>query len=137
MAGPTRVPCVGAIVHDADGRLLLVLRGRAPAAGAWSLPGGRVEPGETDVAACRREVAEETGLVVEVGPLVGTVQRPGPAGTVYDIADHACAMVGGHLRSGDDAADVAWFTPAQVRAVETAPGLVTTLTAWGVLAAPG
>ncbi|MGI8799897.1 MAG: NUDIX hydrolase, partial [Pseudonocardia sp.] len=58
------VACVGAIVRDAAGRLLLVQRVNEPGAGRWSLPGGRVEPGETDQDAVVREVAEETGLQV-------------------------------------------------------------------------
>ena len=64
---------VGAVVHDEQGRLLLVLRGREPAAGVWSIPGGKVEPGEARESAVEREVLEETGLVVEVGPVLEVV----------------------------------------------------------------
>ena len=60
------VAAVGAIAIR-DGALLLIRRGHAPSRGRWSLPGGRVEPGETAEQALVREVAEETGLVVEVG----------------------------------------------------------------------
>ena len=66
-------------------RLLVVRRRNAPGAGQWSVPGGRVEPGEDDGTAVRREVLEETGLDVAVGVLLGTVQRDGPGGVVYDI----------------------------------------------------
>ena len=75
-AAKRRVPCVGALVHDDEGRLLLVRRRNEPGAGRWSVPGGRVEPGETDADAVRREVLEETGLHVTVGLRVGTVERP-------------------------------------------------------------
>src|SRR4051794_23628758 len=55
-AAKRRVPCVGALVHDDAGRLLVVRRAREPAAGSWSVPGGRVEPRETDHDAVVREV---------------------------------------------------------------------------------
>ena len=66
-----RIPCVGAIIKDPGGRLLLIKRGHAPQAGRWSLPGGRVEPGESDQQAVIREIREETGLQVQCDQLVG------------------------------------------------------------------
>ena len=72
IAGDTTIRCVGGIVHDAQGRLLLIKRANEPGRGRWSLPGGRVEPGETDAEAVVREVREETGLEVTPGPLAGT-----------------------------------------------------------------
>lgn len=128
-----RVPCVGAIVRDEAGRLLLVRRGRPPSMGTWSVPGGRVEPGETVAAAVAREVAEETGLQVSVGARVGRVEREGPAGAVYVIDDFACALVGGTLRAGDDAAAARWVADSDLDALPTAPGLLDALRAWGVL----
>ena len=132
-----RVDCVGAVVVDDRARLLMVLRGHEPSKGCWSVPGGRVEAGETDAAATAREVLEETGLRVEVGAMVGTVERAAPGGRVYVIRDYHCRLSDGQspegLRAGDDADDAAWLTPGQVRALDTAPGLVEALTAWGVL----
>ena len=132
-----RVDCVGGIVLGADGRLLLVLRGRAPSAGTWSIPGGRVEAGESDAEATAREVLEETRLTVEVGRLVGAVERDAPDGDVYVIRDYLCRPVSGvdtiAVRAGDDAADAAWFTPAEMRTLKTAPGLIAALEEWGVL----
>jgi ADP-ribose pyrophosphatase YjhB (NUDIX family) len=127
------VPCVGALVHDAAGRLLLVRRANPPGAGLWSLPGGRVEAGEDDAAAVVREVAEETALVVDVGPLVGEVQRPGPDGQTYLIRDYACTPAGTPAVAGDDASDVRWVTLAELDDLPLVPLLRDTLAGWGVL----
>jgi len=127
------IRCVGAIVTDAGGRLLLVQRGHEPEAGRWSLPGGRVRPGESDADAVSGEVREEPGLIVAPGPLVGSVERPGPAGTVYDIYDYAAAVTGGRLAAGDDAADARWAGQAELAGLSLTTGLAATLTGWGVL----
>lgn len=128
-----RVRCVGAIVHDAEGRLLVIRRGRPPGEGRWSLPGGRVEPGESDAQAVVRELAEETGLRVEPGRLAGSVERPGPGGVTYDIHDYAAIVTGGELSAGDDAAEARWVTPAELRRLPTTDGLLDALTEWHVL----
>jgi 8-oxo-dGTP diphosphatase len=130
---PARVACVGAIVHDAEHRLLMIRRANPPGAGRWSLPGGRVEVGESDVEAVRREVVEETGLEVEVGIRVGTVVLPGVDGLSYDVRDYACAVTGGRLRAGDDASAARWVRRAELLTLDTAPGLVDTLQQWGML----
>jgi 8-oxo-dGTP diphosphatase len=132
-----RIDCVGGIVVDTDGRLLLVRRGLEPAKGRWSVPGGRVEPGESDAEATAREVLEETALVVEVGTLAGGVERDAPGGGVYVIRDYVCRPTRGAdpsaVRAGDDADEAAWFTPDEVRRLDTSPGLVDALVDWGVL----
>jgi len=127
------IGCVGAVIKDDQGRLLLIKRGHEPGAGLWSLPGGRVEPGETDDQALVREMQEETGLAVEPGPLAGTLQRPGQDGDVLDIRDYAATVTGGTLRPGDDAAEARWVTASELRALPTTEGLVEALTSWGVL----
>src|SRR5271168_365189 len=103
-----RIPCVGAVITDRDGRLLLIKRGHAPGAGLWSLPGGRIEPGETDAEALVREMREETGLLVEAGALIGAVRRSAGDGDVFDIRDYAATVMGGTLQAGDDAAEARW-----------------------------
>ena len=130
---PEHVPCAGAVVLDDAGRLLVVRRGRPPAAGSWSVPGGRCEPGERAETACVREVAEETGLFVEVLRHAGRVERPAPGGAVYDIDDFVCRARGGTLRAGDDATDVRWVTRAQLRSLPLVPQLYATLAGWDVL----
>lgn len=120
-------------MHDDEGRLLLVQRGREPGRGLWSLPGGRVEADESPAQAAVREVREETGLDVVAGPLVGQVERPGAAGQVYVIDDFLCSVRGGRLRAGDDADDVRWVTAAEIRTLPLSADLLATLTSWAVL----
>ena len=129
------IPCVGAIITDEQGRLLLIRRGHEPGAGLWSLPGGRIEPGETDAEALVREMREETGLVVQPGRLLGTVRRPGQDGNVLDIRDYAATVIGGTLRPGDDAADARWVSTGELELLALTEGLVEALTGWGVLSA--
>ena len=133
----TRVPCAGAVIADAGRRLLLIQRGHEPAAGLWSLPGGRIEPGESDEQAVRREVREECGLDVRCGPLLGAVDRPGPDGTVLQIRDYQASVTGGELQAGDDAADARWADQACFAALEAAgqltPGLAEALRSWSAL----
>jgi 8-oxo-dGTP diphosphatase len=128
------IPCVGAVIKDADGRLLLIKRGHEPGLGRWSVPGGRIEPGETDQEAVVRETREETGLVVTPGPLIGRVRRPAaPAGTELDIRDYAAAIVGGQLAAGDDADDVMWAEADELDALPLADGLLDALRDWGAI----
>ena len=127
------IPCVGAVVKDDQGRLLLIKRGHAPGAGLWSLPGGRIEPGETDTEALVREMREETGLVIDPGPLIGTVRRPARDGAVFDIRDYAATVTGGTLRPGDDAADARWVDASELGSLPLTDGLAEALTGWGVL----
>lgn len=106
----TRRPevCVGALaVHDE--RLLLVRRGHGPAAGEWSVPGGRVEAGETLAEAVVRELQEETGLEGVCDRFVGWVERIG-ADHHFVILDFAVTVLdpAAEPRPGDDALEVAW-----------------------------
>jgi 8-oxo-dGTP diphosphatase len=127
------IGCVGAVVTDKQGRLLMIKRGHEPGAGLWSIPGGRIEPGETDAEALVREMLEETNLSIEPGRLLGRVQRPGLGGTVIDIRDYAATVVGGTLRPGDDAADVRWVAATEMDSLEITEGLIEALTEWGAL----
>jgi ADP-ribose pyrophosphatase YjhB (NUDIX family) len=131
---PLVVACVGAVVHDAAGRLLLVQRGHDPHAGRWTLPGGRVEPGETREQAVVREIREEAGLDVRVGAVVGRVAIPAGAVT-YDVVDFACTPVDPSAEpvAGDDAADVRFVDAVALRDLSCTPRLVDTLREWGQL----
>ncbi|HUN38536.1 MAG TPA: NUDIX domain-containing protein [Trebonia sp.] len=128
------IPCVGAVIKDSAGRLLLIKRGHEPGKGLWSVPGGRIEPGETDHEALVRETREETGLIVRPGPLIGSVRRPaGPPGSELDIRDYAADIAGGRLAAGDDADDVMWAGPDELDALPLTAGLLDALRGWGAI----
>src|SRR5258708_25636471 len=94
------IPCGGAVIKDAAGRLLLIKRGHEPDAGLWTIPGGRIEPGETDQQAVAREILEETGLRVACGRLLGEAVLPGLDGAVIDGRDYLPAATRGKLAPG-------------------------------------
>jgi 8-oxo-dGTP diphosphatase len=103
---------VGAVIIDANS-VLLVQRGRPPRQGEWSLPGGAVELGETLSAAVQREVLEETGLVVAVGPMIEALDRihanaDGRVEYHYVLIDYLCSVIAGELRADSDATDARW-----------------------------
>ncbi len=99
------------------------------------MPGGRIEPGETNAEAVVREVLEETGLAVTCGPLLGAVERPGLGGSVIEIRDYYAFVTGGELAAGDDADDARWVTAAEATLLDAqgqlTPGLLSALQSWG------
>jgi ADP-ribose pyrophosphatase YjhB (NUDIX family) len=106
---------VGAVVFAAGG-VVLVKRRFEPLAGQWSLPGGTLELGESLEAGVAREIREETGLVVEVGPVVEVFDRilVDEAGRVqyhFVLVDYRCEVRGGDLRAGSDVDDVVVVDP--------------------------
>ena len=123
--------CVGAIARR-DDSLLLIERGRGASVGEWSVPGGRVEFGESLAEAARRETAEETGLEVVVGDVIGWVERVS-AEHHFVIVDFAVTVVGGTLRAGDDAADVRWVAVDDLGSVKLVDGLLSFLREHGVI----
>ena len=105
---------VGAVVVS-RGRALLVRRGNDPAKGLWSIPGGKVELGETIHDAVRREIKEETGLDIKVGRRLRILQRifrddSGRVRYHYVLIDFCAVPIGGTLSASSDAADVRFFT---------------------------
>ena len=108
---------VGGIVFKGD-RVLLVKRGRSPAKGQWSIPGGLVEVGETLAQAVGREVLEETGVRVEPGPLVEVfepLERDGEERVVfhYVVLDYLCRYLEGEPSAASDAAETRWVGPGE------------------------
>jgi 8-oxo-dGTP diphosphatase len=141
-----RIECAGAIVFDERGRLLLIQRGHEPSKGKWSLPGGRIEVGESAEEAAVREVREETRLDVRISRLAGEVEwQVGDDGQAEQPSDagadslHILDFVGERIdptqvaRAGDDAADVRWVTCSELTSVETTDGLLDCLADWGVM----
>jgi 8-oxo-dGTP diphosphatase len=124
--------CVGAVVVD-SGRLLMVRRGHGPAAGAWSVPGGRVERGETLAEAVVRELEEEAGVAGACGPLLGWVERFGDDHH-YVILDFEVTLLGPDaLVAGDDAAEAAWVELHEVVDRPLAEGLAEFLADHGII----
>lgn len=108
---PRPVPGVGAVIVTGERHVVLVRRKHEPLAGHWSLPGGTIEVGEPAREAILREVREETGLTVTVGPVVDVIDHISfdAAGRVeyhFVLTDFVCHVLGGTLAAASDAADV-------------------------------
>ncbi|HEX3394659.1 MAG TPA: NUDIX domain-containing protein [Acidimicrobiales bacterium] len=124
--------CVGAIAV-AEENLLLIRRGRGPAAGMWSVPGGRVEAGETLAEAVLRELTEETALEGVCDGLVGWVERMGPDHH-YVILDFAVTILEtANPRPGDDAVEAEWVPLDEVVHRRLADGLAEFLHEHGIV----
>ena len=109
---------VGAIIIE-DDRVVLVKRAHPPLQAEWSIPGGVLEVGELVREAAIREAREETGLTVETGELLGVYDRVlRDAGQRvqyhYVLIDFLCRRVRGELKAASDAAEVRWFTRAEL-----------------------
>lgn len=110
---PAPVPCVGVVCLKGD-EVLLIRRGRPPRQGEWSLPGGRIEPGERAVDAGLRELREETGVEARIVGLLDVVDGVFPeAGRHYVLIDYVAEWIAGEPVAGDDAADAAFVAVAE------------------------
>jgi 8-oxo-dGTP diphosphatase len=114
--------CVGAVATD-DDCLLLIRRGHGPAAGEWSIPGGRVNAGETLAEAVVRELAEETGVEAVCDSLLGWVERIGD-GYHFVIFDFLVTILSSDTPvAGDDAAEARWIPLDEVAELRLVEGL--------------
>src|SRR5580692_5437219 len=120
-----KAPAVGAVIVRSDACVLLVRRGRPPLAGSWSLPGGRVEPGETLEQSVVREVREETGLRVHARAPLGVV-RLAREGFRHDIHEFLCSLEAqeAQARAGDDAVDVRWARAVDLAGLGARPNVI-------------
>ena len=106
------------VIHDQ--RVLLVKRKNPPAQGQWTIPGGRVQWGETLQTATEREIAEETGIIIQSKEPIYTFDQivhndDGEVRFHYVIVDLAADYMGGSVIPGDDAMDAAWFEANQLQ----------------------
>jgi 8-oxo-dGTP diphosphatase len=121
---------IGAVIV-VDGKVVLIKRGHEPLAGRWSLPGGAVELGETVQEAVAREMLEETGLAVRVGPPIEVFDRimrddDGRVRYHFVLIDYLCWRIGGELRAGSDVADAVVAGVHELEAFELS-GLTTSV----------
>jgi 8-oxo-dGTP diphosphatase len=124
--------CVGAIVVD-EGELLVIRRGRGPAQGEWSIPGGRVEAGELLAEAVVRELAEETGLEGICEDLVGWTERIGDDHHFVILDFRVTLLERRTPTAGDDAAEAAWVPLVDVAELNLVEGLAEFLHDHGIL----
>ena len=114
---PTPVPAVGVVCLRGDS-VLLIRRGTPPRLGEWSLPGGRIEPGERAVDAALRELREETGVEAEITGLIDVVDGLFPeAGRHYVLIDYAARWVSGEPVAGDDALEARFVALDEVESL--------------------
>ena len=123
MSAPERIPqpCAG-VVCLRGGEVLLIRRGKPPRQGEWSLPGGRIEWGETAAKAALRELLEETGVTAELLGLLDVVDGLFPAadGDVerhYLLVDYAARWTAGEPVGGDDALEARFWPAAEAMAL--------------------
>jgi acetyl-CoA carboxylase carboxyl transferase subunit beta len=119
-------PRVGvSVLARRNAEVLLVRRGAGAYRGMWALPGGKVRRGERLADAARREVAEETGIAAEIGPMLETLEilAEDETGIVahYVLVVFAATSHRGEVEAGDDAAEARWFAPADAERLELAP----------------
>lgn len=122
-----------AAITDSSGRVLLVLRGKEPKRGLWSLPGGHVERGETLHQTATRETLEETGLSVDVGRELWVMRISVSDDLEYEVHTFAATVTGGTLRAGDDADDARWVSPEELDSLPLTEHLSEKLRSSGLL----
>ena len=103
---------VGGVIVDGD-RVVLIKRRYEPLANRWSIPGGTLEVGEPLEEGVARELVEETGLIVRVGPVIEVFDRilrdeDGRVKYHFVLVDYLCLPVGGALQAGDDVSEAEW-----------------------------
>jgi 8-oxo-dGTP diphosphatase len=119
------IPCVGVVCWRGD-EVLLIKRGRAPRLGEWSIPGGKVELGETLESASLRELLEETGVTAQMAGLVEVYEILEPE-YHYVLIDYAAHWVSGEPRAGDDADEARFVSIDHVQSLVTRDDIIDVL----------
>lgn len=122
--GPRPQLAASAIIFR-EGKILLVQRAHDPGRGRWSVPGGRVENGETLEQAVHREVAEETGIAIDIIALAGIreVLPRGEARSHYVVLSYAALWTSGDVQLNDEHQAAQWLDPDRLSEVTTTDGL--------------
>ncbi len=116
---------VGALIVK-DGRYLLIKRGKEPGKGKWSIPGGKVELGETLAEAIKREVLEECGIQIEIEKIFNIMDRilkdkDGKIKYHFVLIDYKAQYISGKARAYSDADDMKWVTAAEMSELDMNP----------------
>ena len=128
---------VGAVVFK-EGKILTIKRAQEPSKGKWSIPGGRIELGETAFEAARREVKEECSIEVEIERVLDSVDNiirdeDGRVRYHFIIIDLLAKYVSGEIKAQSDAEECCWVTPQELVKLDVTPMLRDMLTRQGIL----
>lgn len=128
MTTPVRPVLAASVAVFRGGQVLLARRAVAPGAGLWSLPGGRVEPGETVAEAALRELDEEVQVRARIIGLAGVLDvilkdSTGSLTGHFVVVTHAGQWLAGEPQTGAEAVEVGWFHPHEVSRLTTTNGL--------------
>jgi 8-oxo-dGTP diphosphatase len=118
-------PAIGVVCFK-DDQVLLIKRGRAPRQGQWSIPGGKVEWGESIKACAERELFEETGIHAEIGDLI-EVYEIIEADYHYVLIDYIAQWISGMPKAADDADEARFVTHAEALSLVSQPDLADVL----------
>jgi 8-oxo-dGTP diphosphatase len=125
---PFPLPAVAGFIMDSNSRILLIKRASPPSKNKWSLPGGMVDLGEKLEAALHREILEECGIGVQIGPLFNAASRivkdqNNHIQYHYIILNYLCQYIGGPVQANSDAGEAQWFHLKEIEKLDLSEGI--------------